>query len=187
MKRRFQINKLTQPSSLNGPRVNDQIRVEKVRLIDEAGNMVGVLLTRDAIQRAQDVGLDLIEISPNAEPPVCKILDYGKYKYDLQKKKQEAKKKQKVVEIKEVKFRPVIGEHDYQTKLKHVRRFIVDDKNKVKLTLRFRGREMSHKEVGMRLFSRLQTEVEDVAKIEVPAKLEGNQITDHRLKGTIRN
>lgn len=137
--------------------------------------MVGVVTVQIGLERARAAGLDLIEVSPNAEPPVCKILDLGKYKYELQKKKQEAKKKQKVIEIKEIKLRPVIGEHDYQIKLKRIREFL-DDGNKVKVTLRFRGREMAHKDVGTRLFERLQAEVSDIAKPESTPRLEGQQL-----------
>ena len=137
--------------------------------------MVGVVSLQVGLDRARAVGLDLIEVSPNAEPPVCKILDLGKYKYEAQKKKHEAKKKQKVIEIKEIKLRPVIGEHDYQIKLKRMRGFL-EDGNKVKVTLRFRGREMAHKEVGVRLFERLQADVSDVAKPETMPRLEGQQM-----------
>ena len=135
--------------------------------------MVGVVSVAEGIERARDVGLDLIEVSPNASPPVCKILDYGKYKYELQKKKNEAKKKQKVIEIKEIKLRPVIGEHDYLIKLKHTRKFL-EAENKVKVTMRFRGREMAHKEVGVRLLERMQKDVEDLGIVESHPKLERN-------------
>lgn len=160
-------------SSSEGPRVNEEIRVEKIRLIDADGNMIGVVSVREGIERARDAGLDLIEVSPHAEPPVCKILDYGKYKYELQKKKNEAKKKQKIVEIKEIKLRPVIGEHDYLIKLKQVRKFL-EEENKVKVTMRFRGREMAHKEVGIRLLERLKNEVTDIGMAETEPKSERN-------------
>jgi translation initiation factor IF-3 len=137
--------------------------------------MVGVVPTRDAIQRAIQAGLDLIEVSPNAEPPVCKILDYGKYKYEQQKKKHEAKKKQKTVDIKEVKFRPMIGEHDYQIKMKQVHKFLGAG-NKVKISLRFRGREMAHQDLGMKIFERIQEEIVDIGAPENKPKLEGRQI-----------
>jgi translation initiation factor IF-3 len=153
--------------------VNESIRSEKIRLVDEEGQMVGVVSVREGIERAQEVGLDLIEVSPNAEPPVCKILDYGKYKYELQKKKNEAKKKQKIVEIKEIKLRPVIGEHDYLIKLKHTRRFLGEE-NKVKVTMRFRGREMAHKEIGLRLLERMEKDVEDIGAAETAPKQERN-------------
>ncbi len=137
--------------------------------------MVGVVPTRDAIQRAVQAGLDLIEVSPNAEPPVCKILDFGKYKYELQKKKNEAKKKQKVVEVKEVKFRPMIGEHDFQIKLKAVFKFLGEG-NKVKISLRFKGREMAHQQLGMKIFDRIQEEVTEMGAVENRPKFEGRQI-----------
>ncbi len=137
--------------------------------------MVGVVPTRDAIQRAVQAGLDLIEVSPNAEPPVCKILDFGKYKYELQKKKNEAKKKQKVVEVKEVKFRPMIGEHDFQIKLKAVFKFLGEG-NKVKISLRFKGREMAHQQLGMKIFDRIQEEVTEMGTVENRPKFEGRQI-----------
>src|SRR5271170_2502215 len=137
---------MTAPPSRDGPRVNDEIRAPQVRLIDQDGEMQGVMSARDAVARAFAVGLDLLEISPNAEPPVVKILDYGKYKYELQKKKNEAKKKQKVIEIKEVKVRPNIDENDYQVKLRAMKSFI-DEGDKVKVTLRFRGREMAHQDI----------------------------------------
>jgi translation initiation factor IF-3 len=165
---------MTPPRSPSeGPRVNEEIRVEKIRLIDADGNMIGIVSVREGIERARDVGLDLIEVSPHAEPPVCKILDYGKYKYELQKKKNEAKKKQKIVEIKEIKLRPVIGEHDYLIKLKQIRKFL-EEENKVKVTMRFRGREMAHKEVGIRLLERLKTEVADIGMAETEPKSERN-------------
>tara|TARA_R110002050_G_scaffold19460_1_gene56004 strand:- start:166 stop:606 length:441 start_codon:yes stop_codon:yes gene_type:complete len=137
--------------------------------------MVGVVPTRDAIQRAVQAGLDLIEVSPNAEPPVCKILDFGKYKYELQKKKNEAKKKQKIVEVKEVKFRPMIGEHDFQIKLKAVFKFLGEG-NKVKISLRFKGREMAHQQLGMKIFDRIQEEVTEMGTVENRPKFEGRQI-----------
>lgn len=135
--------------------------------------MIGIVSLTEGIERAKNVGLDLIEVSPNASPPVCKILDYGKYKYEQQKKKNEAKKKQKVIEIKEIKLRPVIGEHDYQIKLKQARKFL-EVENKVKVTMRFRGREMAHKEVGFKLLQRMQKDVEDVGIVESPPKQERN-------------
>ena len=165
---------MTPPRSApDGPRVNEEIRVDQIRLIDADGNMIGVVSVREGIERAKEAGLDLIEVSPHAEPPVCKILDYGKYKYELQKKKNEAKKKQKIVEIKEIKFRPVIGEHDYLIKLKQIRGFL-EDENKVKVTMRFRGREMAHKDVGFRLLERLQKDIEDIGMTETEPKSERN-------------
>lgn len=147
--------------------------MDKIRLVDHNGEMIGIVSLTEGIERAKNVGLDLIEVSPNASPPVCKILDYGKYKYEQQKKKNEAKKKQKVIEIKEIKLRPVIGEHDYQIKLKQARKFL-EVENKVKVTMRFRGREMAHKEVGFKLLQRMQKDVEDVGIVESPPKQERN-------------
>ncbi len=143
--------------------------------MDENGEMLGVLPTRDAIRRAQDVGLDLVEVSPNAEPPVCKILDFGKYKYEQQKKAAEAKKKQKTVELKEVKIRPTTEEHDYQVKLRNARRFL-EDGNKVKFSMRFRGREMAHQNVGMDVMMRLKEDVSDIGNVDVHPKMEGRQM-----------
>ncbi|MEA1937554.1 MAG: translation initiation factor IF-3 [Pseudomonadota bacterium] len=163
------------PAPRKGPRVNNEIQAASVRVIDSEGEMLGVMTVPIAVSRAQEVGLDLVEVSPNAEPPVCKILDYGKYKYEQQKKRNEARKKQKIVEVKEVKMRPNIDEHDYQTKMKNVRRFI-DDGNKVKLTLRFRGREMSHQDLGMKVLTRVRDDVEEITKVEAMPKLEGRQM-----------
>ena len=137
--------------------------------------MVGVITTQKALEKAYDAGMDLIEVSPNAEPPVCKILDYGKYKYEQQKKANEAKKKQKTVEVKEIKLRPTIEDHDYGVKLKNARRFI-EDGNKVKVTLRFRGREMAHMDLGMEVLKRFEGDMEDIAKVDQPAKPEGRQV-----------
>lgn len=137
--------------------------------------MLGVFIVREAVRQAQECGLDLVEISPNADPPVCKMLDSGKYKYEIQKKKNAAKKNQKVIEVKEIKFRPVTGENDYQVKLKNIRRFL-EDGNKVKVTLIFRGREISHKELGERVLARVQTDVADLGKIEFMPKTEGRQL-----------
>ena len=137
--------------------------------------MLGVLPIDQALDQAGRFGLDLVEVSPQAEPPVCKILDYGKFKYEAQKKKNEAKKKQKVIEVKEIKMRPNIDEHDYQTKLRSVNRFL-DSGDKVKVTMRFRGREMAHQEIGLEVLKRVQGDVEEVAKVEAHPKLEGRQM-----------
>jgi len=137
--------------------------------------MLGVMSVDDALRRAEEFGLDLVEVSPNADPPVCKILDYGKYKYEAQKKKNEAKKKQKVIEVKEIKMRPNIDEHDYQTKMRNVNRFL-NDGDKVKLTMRFRGREMAHQEIGLNVLKRVQTDLEELAKVEAHPKMEGRQM-----------
>jgi translation initiation factor IF-3 len=146
-----------------------------VRLIDQDGEMQGVMTARDAWLRAQAVGLDLLEISPNADPPVVKILDFGKYKYELQKKKNEAKKKQKVIEIKEIKVRPNIDENDYQVKMRAMKSFI-EEGDKVKVTLRFRGREMAHQEIGVRVLERIKNEMDPVSKVEQMPRMENRQM-----------
>jgi translation initiation factor IF-3 len=161
--------------SRDGPRVNEEIRSVQVRLIDQDGEMQGVMSARDAMLRAFSVGLDLLEISPNADPPVCKILDFGKYKYELQKKKNEAKKKQKVIEIKEIKVRPNIDENDYQVKMRAMKSFI-EEGDKVKVTLRFRGREMAHQDIGIRVLERIRAELETTTKVEQMPRLENRQM-----------
>ena len=158
-----------------GPRSNRDIRVPRVQLIDETGANRGNVTIQEALQIAEDAGLDLVEISPNAEPPVCKITDLGKLKYASQKKAAEARKNQRVIEIKEIKMRPNIDTHDYETKMKAVRRFF-EEGDKVKLTLRFRGREMAHLELGMELLNKVKAEVETIAKVEAEPKLEGRQM-----------
>ncbi|HEV7457072.1 MAG TPA: translation initiation factor IF-3 [Roseococcus sp.] len=163
------------PPSREGPRVNEEIRVPQVRLIDENGEMIGVLSIRDALYRAYQSGLDLLEISPNAVPPVCKITDYGKFKYEQQKKANEARKKQKVVEIKEIKVRPNIDDHDYDVKMKQAKGFIGEG-DKVKVTLRFRGREMAHQELGVKLLERIRTELAEIVKVESMPRLENRQM-----------
>jgi translation initiation factor IF-3 len=163
-----------QPSR-DGPRVNDEIRAQQVRLIDQDGEMQGVMTARDAWLRAQAVGLDLLEISPNADPPVVKILDFGKYKYEQQKKKNEAKKKQKVIEIKEIKVRPNIDENDYQVKMRAMKSFI-EEGDKVKVTLRFRGREMAHQEIGVRVLERIKNEMDPTSKVEQMPRMENRQM-----------
>ena len=159
----------------DGPRVNEEIRSAQVRLIDQDGEMQGVMSARDAMLRAFAVGLDLLEISPNADPPVCKILDFGKYKYELQKKRNEAKKKQKVIEIKEIKVRPNIDENDYQVKMRAMKSFI-EEGDKVKVTLRFRGREMAHQDLGVKVLERIRTEMDTTSKVEQMPKLENRQM-----------
>ena len=136
---------------------------------------MGVMKTADAIAEADAQGLDLVEVSPNTDPPVCKILDYGKFKYEAQKKKNEAKKKQKIIEVKEIKLRPNIDEHDYQVRMRNVQKFL-DEGDKVKVTMRFRGREMAHQELGVNVLNRVRDDTEDVAKIEAFPKLEGRQM-----------
>jgi translation initiation factor IF-3 len=159
-----------------GPRANRDIRgVREVQLIDESGANQGITPFFDALKMAEEAGLDLVEISPNAAPPVCKILDYGKFKFEQQKKAAEARKKQKTVEVKEIKLRPGIDDHDYEVKMKAVRRFF-DEGDKVKITLRFRGREMAHQELGIKLLERVKTEMLDVSKIESEPMLEGRQM-----------
>ncbi|GCD66370.1 translation initiation factor IF-3 [Acetobacter pasteurianus NBRC 3279] len=155
--------------------MNEEIRVPQVRLIDENGEMAGIMTVRGALAKAYSVGLDLLEISPNAEPPVAKILDYGKFKYEQQKKRNEAKKKQKVIEIKEVKVRPNIDENDYQVKMRAVKTFIGEG-DKVKVTLRFRGREMAHQELGIKVLERIRGEMDEVAKVEQMPRLENRQM-----------
>jgi len=144
-------------------------------LIDQDGEMLGVYGTKQAVEKAFEAGLDLVEISPNAEPPVCKILDYGKYKYEQQKKANEAKKKQVTVSVKEIKLRPAIGDHDYQVKLKAARKFI-EGGDKLKVSLRFRGREMAHQQLGMEVVQRMKDDLADIAKVDQEAKNEGRQI-----------
>jgi translation initiation factor IF-3 len=163
------------PPVIDGPRVNGAIRVPKVRCIDPDGNQLGGLATREALHKAEDFGLDLVEVQPNADPPVCKILDYGKFKYEAQKRANEARKKQKTIEVKEIKFRPNIDEHDYQVKMRNVSKFLAAG-DKVKVTLRFRGREMAHQELGAKVLARVREETEEVAKVEAMPKLEGRQM-----------
>ena len=166
---------MTAPPTREGPRVNEEIRVAQVRLIDQDGEMLGVMSAREALQRAFAAGLDLVEISPNADPPVAKILDYGKYKYEQQKKKNEQKKRQKVIEIKEVKVRPNIDENDYQVKMRAMRSFI-EEGDKVKVTLRFRGREMAHQDIGMRVLERIRQEMDGLSKVEQMPRMENRQM-----------
>src|SRR5246500_2076488 len=166
---------MTAPPTRDGPRVNDEIRAPQVRLIDADGEMQGVMSARDAWLRAQAVGLDLLEISPNADPPVVKILDFGKFKYEQQKKKNEAKKKQKVIEIKEIKVRPNIDENDYQGKMRAMKSFI-EEGDKVKVTLRFRGGEMAHQDLGVKVLERIRAEMDADAKIEQMPRLENRQM-----------
>lgn len=159
-----------------GPRANRDIRgVRDVQLIDDSGQNRGVIPFLDALKIAEDVGLDLVEISPNAEPPVCKILDYGKFRFLEQKKAAEARKKQKTVEVKEIKLRPGIDDHDYDVKMKAMKGFF-EDGNKVKVTLRFRGREMAHQNIGLRVLERVKAETVDIAKVEMEPNFEGRQV-----------
>ncbi len=160
------------PPDKDGPRTNRDIRARTIRLIDEDGEMIGIVGLFEGLRLAEEAGLDLVEVSPNAEPPVCKILDAGRYKYELQKRANEAKKKQKVIEIKEIKLRPNIGAHDYDLKMRQVKTFLSEG-DKVKLTLRFRGREVAHQDIGYQLLMRAQKDIEDLAKVEQSPRLEG--------------
>ncbi len=163
------------PVSKDGPRINDDIREREVHLIDKDGANRGTVAISDALALAQEAGLDLVEISPNAKPPVCKLLDFGKFKYQEQKKQAEARKKQKVVEVKEIKFRPMIDDHDYDVKMRSMLRFF-EEGDKVKVTLRFRGREMAHQELGAKLLQRVKGDTEKIAKVEMDARFEGRQM-----------
>ena len=158
-----------------GPRINEDIKVKEVRLIDETGENRGVMPIKQALELAAEADLDLIEISPQANPPVCKILDYGKYKYEVQKRKNEAKKNQKIVETKELKLRPMIDTHDYEVKVKQAKKFLSEG-NKVKFTMRYKGREMSANNMGKEVLDRLLEDLEGVCKMEQAPKLEGKQM-----------
>ncbi len=163
------------PQRETGPRINDRIRAPEIRLIGADGENVGVVTPARALQMAEEAGLDLVEISPTAVPPVCKIMDFGKFKYETQKREAEARKKQKVIEIKEIKFRPGTDIHDYQVKMRSVMKFL-EEGDKVKVTLRFRGREMAHQELGLELLNRVAADVGEAGKIESMPKLEGRQM-----------
>jgi translation initiation factor IF-3 len=163
------------PPVKDGPRMNQDIRAPRVLLIDQHGEKQGVMPTSSALEAAEEAGLDLVEIVPTADPPVCKILDYGKYRFQEQKKKAEARKRQKVQEIKEIKLRPNIDKHDYEVKAKAMHRFF-EEGDKVKVTLRFRGREMAHPELGMKLLMQVRGDFEPVAKVEYEPRMEGRQM-----------
>ena len=163
------------PPNREGPRVNNEIDARNVRLVDENGEMVGVVSLREGLEMAREAGLDLVEVSPNADPPVCKILDFGKFKYESQKKKAEARKKQKVIEVKEIKLRPNIDENDYMVKMRSMKKFL-EEGDKVKVTLRFRGREMAHQDIGMRVLDRVREELDELAKVEQFPRMEGRQM-----------
>ena len=163
------------PPVKSGPRFNTMIQSDKVRVIDEDGENLGVMYTREAIEQAAAAGLDLVEVSPNADPPVCKFLDVGKFRYEAQKKANLQRKTQKTQDIKEIKMRPNIDDHDYDVKMRNVNKFL-DEGDKVKVTLRFRGREMSHQQLGMQLLRRVQDDVVEVAKVEAFPRLEGRQM-----------
>ncbi len=167
--------KAAPPVQKDGPRVNEEIRVREVHLIDKDGANRGTVTAAEAVRLAQEAGLDLVEIAPNANPPVCKLMDFGKFKYQEQKKAAEARKKQKVVEVKEIKFRPMIDDHDYDVKLRSMVRFF-EEGDKVKVTLRFRGREMAHQELGMQLLNRVKEDAGKLAKVEQEPRMEGRQM-----------
>lgn len=155
--------------------MNEQIKVSQVRLIDENGKQVGVVNTTEALESAAKAGFDLVEVSPNAVPPVCKIMDFGKYKYELGKKEKQVKKKQHVIHVKEIRLRPKIETHDYEFKMRHARNFI-EAGNRVKASVLFRGREMAHQEIGVKILERLVEDLEDIAKIDRPMKQEGRNL-----------
>lgn len=155
--------------------MNDRIRVAEIRLIGAEGENIGVVTPAQGLELAQEAGLDLVEISPNASPPVCKIMDLGKFKYEQQKREAEARKKQKTIDIKEVKFRPGTDTHDYDVKMRNVMRFL-EDGDKVKVTLRFRGREMAHQQIGLELLHKIAGDVGEAGKVESMPKLEGRQM-----------
>jgi translation initiation factor IF-3 len=167
---------MTQPPKLDGPRVNRQISSPTVLLIDHEGQKRGVVPTPDAIQMAEDVGLDLVEVAATASPPVCKLLDFGKFKYQEQKKANEARKKQKVIEIKEIKMRPGIDDNDYDVKMRAMKRFL-EEGDKVKVTLRFRGRELAHQDLGLKVLIQVRDDLDTLAKVEQFPKMEGRQMT----------
>ncbi|MBF0614550.1 MAG: translation initiation factor IF-3 [Magnetococcales bacterium] len=164
------------PPPTDNTRINEQIRVPEVRLIDEKGQQVGVVSTYEAMRRAMEAGQDLVEVAPEARPPVCKIMDYAKFKYQKSVRERLARKKQVRIEIKEIKFRPGTDTHDFDVKLRSMRKFL-EDGDKVKCTLRFRGREMAHQELGLALLKRVEDAVADLAKVEQIPKLMGRQIT----------
>jgi translation initiation factor IF-3 len=163
------------PVAKDGPRINEEIRAREVQLIDASGDNKGAVDIQTALGLAEAAGLDLVEIAPNSSPPVCKILDYGKYKFQAQKKAAEARKKQKVVEIKEIKLRPMIDDHDYDVKMRSMKRFF-EEGDKVKITLRFRGREMAHQELGYQLLNRVKEDTGRFAKVESEPRFEGRQM-----------
>lgn len=158
-----------------GPRVNDRIRAPEIRLIGADGENIGVVTPARAMQMAEEAGLDLVEISPSATPPVCKIMDFGKYKYETQKRESEARKKQTIIQVKEVKFRPNTDTHDYEVKMRNVVKFL-EKGDKVKVTMRFRGREMAHQNLGRELLERVADDIKDVGKVENMPRMEGRQM-----------
>jgi translation initiation factor IF-3 len=157
-------------------RINERIRVKEVRVIDDEGQQRGIMSPQEALRLARERGLDLVEVAPQAQPPVCRIIDFGKYLYEQKKRAHEAKKKQVVIEVKEIKFRPATDEHDYNFKMKHAKE-ILQDGNKVKATVRFRGREITHKELGAQLLDRLEKDLAEAGSLEVRPRVEGMQMT----------
>lgn len=157
-------------------RVNDQIKAREIRLIDAEGEQLGIVPLEQGLKAAENQGYDLVEVAPQAKPPVCKLLDYGKYKYEISKKEKDSKKKQHVIVVKEIRMRPRTEEHDLEFKLRHARKFL-EQKNKVKFTVQFRGREMAYKEFGEQLLERVEDELEDIAKVESESKFEGRSLT----------
>ncbi len=155
--------------------MNDQIRVQNVRLISPEGEQIGVVTTQEALKKAENFGLDLVEVSPNAKPPVCRIMDYGKYKYEQSKKEKISKKKQHTIIVKELRLRPRTDDHDLETKIRHARKFI-EQRNKVKFTILFKGREMAYQDMGTNLLSRIQEMLEDIAKLDMEPKMEGRRM-----------
>lgn len=166
---------MSSKAKIDEPRVNRQIIADEIRLIDENGDMVGVVTVREGIRLAEQAGLDLVEISPAAKPPVCKILDYGKYKYEIQKKAQEARKKQKVIQIKEIKLRPTIDPHDLEIKMRAVHKFL-EEGDKVKFTLRFRGREMANARTSMQILDKVKEQLGEKIRVEHEPAFEGRQV-----------
>ena len=161
--------------------MNEQINSRQVRLINELGEQVGVVSVSDALSRASTAGFDLVEVSPNADPPVCKIMDFGKFKYELGKKEKQTKKKQHVIHVKEIRLRPKIEKHDYDFKMKHARKFI-ESGNRVKATVLFRGREMAHQEFGFQILERLAQDLDDIARMDKAIKKEGRNLTMFLVK-----
>jgi len=165
----------TQVKPPDGPRVNREIEARSIRLVGADGEMIGVVSLREGLVMAEEAGLDLVEVSPNADPPVCKILDFGKFKYESQKRKAEARKKQKVIEIKEIKLRPNIDDNDYNIKMRSMVKFL-EEGDKVKVTLRFRGREMAHQDLGVKVLDRVRGDLDELGKVEQFPKMEGRQM-----------
>ena len=160
---------------MRGPRVNKRIRANEVQLITHEGDNIGIVPIGEALDRAREVGLDLIEVAPNVKPPVCKIIDYGKYKYEIQKKASQAKKKQKIITLKELKMRPSTDKHDYDFKMKNAKKFISKG-DKVKFTIRFKGRELQHSHLGNELMSKIKEDMKEVGKVELHPKFDGKQM-----------